>query len=60
MMEIFEVADAGDIFGEIIDRDRPLQRQVMQVVVEEHCAIAAGGLLDEFLVAGARAMHQHP
>ena len=60
VVEIFEIADAGHVFGEIIDRERPLQRQVVQVVVEQHGAIAARRLLDDLLMAGARAMHQHP
>ena len=60
MVEIFEVADARHVLCQIINGDGALQRQVMQVVVKQHGAIAACGLADDFLMAGAGAMYQHP
>ena len=48
------------MLGEVVDGQRPLQREIVQIVVEQHGHIAAERLLDDFLVAGAGAVHQHP
>jgi len=59
-MEIPEIPDAGHVFRQVFDRQRPLQGQVMEIVVELHGTVAAGGLLRHFLLARAGAMHEHP
>ncbi len=60
MMKIFEVANAGNVFGEKIDRHRALQRQIVQIIVDDHCGIAANHVLCQRLMARAAAVHHHP
>ena len=60
VVEILEVADARHVLGEEIDRQRALQRQIVEVVVEQDGDVAAHGLLDHFLMRRARTVHQHP
>ena len=60
-MEIGQVADAGHVLGEVVDGERTLQRQVVQIVVEADRDVAAHRRLLQFLMAGAgvrcRAVH---
>ena len=54
--EVRQVADAGHVAGEQVDRFGPLQRQVVHVVVEQQRAVAARRMGGEQLVAGAAAV----
>ena len=59
-MEIGQVANAGHVLGEIVDGRRPLQRQVVQIVVETQRDVAAHRGALQLLMAGSRAVHDHP
>ena len=60
VMEIGEVANAGHMLCQIVDGHRPLQRKVVQIVVEAQRDVAAHGGALQLLMAGARTMHDHP
>ena len=60
VVKILEVANAGHVLGEKIDRDRALQRQIVQVVVDDHRRIAADDVLRQGFMSRAAAVHHHP
>ncbi|MNE19824.1 hypothetical protein D3C80_1129210 [compost metagenome] len=59
VVEVRQLADARHVLGEKIHRQRSLQRQVVQVVVEQHRHLAAQGRAHQHLVARAGAVHHH-
>jgi hypothetical protein len=60
MMEVLQVANPRDMLGEKIDGHRSLQRQVMQIIVDDHGRVASDHVLRQGLMAGAAAVHHHP
>ena len=60
MAEILEIADARHMFGQEIDRHRPLQRQIVQIIVEQQRNIAPSARRDQAFMPGPRSMHHHP
>ncbi len=59
-MEVGQVADARHMLGEVVDGERTLQREVVQIVVEAERDVAAHRRLLQLLMAGAGAVHDHP
>ncbi len=59
-MKIFEIANTGNMFREEIDRHRALQRQIVQIIVDDHCGIAADHVFGQGFMARAAAVHHHP
>lgn len=60
MAEIAQVADTRHVPGEEIGRQRPLQRQIVQVVVEQQRDIATHRCGRQRLVCRAGAVDDHP
>ncbi len=60
VVEVAELPNARDVAGEEVDRERALEREVVEVVVEQDGNLAAGCLGGQDLVAGAGAMDDEP
>ena len=59
VVEVLEVADARHVLGEEVHCERALQREIVEIVIEQHGDVAAHGGLDDLLMRRARAVHQH-
>lgn len=58
-MEVRQLTDPGDVLGEKVHRQRPLQRQIVQVVIEQHRHLPALGRAHQHFVAAAGTVHHH-
>ena len=59
VMEVRQLANTRHLLGEEVHGQRPLQREVVQVVVEQHRHLPALGRAQQHLVAVAGAVHHH-
>ena len=60
VMKVLEVANTRDMLGEKIDGHGSLQRQIVQIIVDDHGGVAADDVLRQGFVPGAAAVHHHP